>query len=122
MPKYSLVVDTEGGEVRHSVDIDEGETLDAIFGEILAELRDAGDILKDDGVPTAISGGRLLDFAAPLPLQGVSPGDVIRVTVQSSNGGPRPKGISVFLSYSHRDEELQRELDKHLSALKRSGH
>src|SRR5580658_7195203 len=30
-----------------------------------------------------------------------------------------PRSVKVFLSYSHKDEELKKELDSHLSALKR---
>lgn len=32
-----------------------------------------------------------------------------------------PKPLKVFVSYSHKDEDLKSELDAHLSALKRSG-
>jgi hypothetical protein len=32
-----------------------------------------------------------------------------------------PKPIEVFFSYSHKDEELRDELEKHLAILKRQG-
>ncbi len=33
-------------------------------------------------------------------------------------GGMMEKSISVFISYAHEDEDLRKELDKHLSQLK----
>lgn len=38
----------------------------------------------------------------------------------SRSGQEAPPGLEVFFSYSHRDEKLRDELEKHLSALKRS--
>src|SRR5436190_22957641 len=40
---------------------------------------------------------------------------------RSDIGSSRFVGLKVFFSYSHRDERLRKELDKHLSPLRRSG-
>jgi len=47
---------------------------------------------------------------------------VIRVAHRASQARTiRRRGISIVFSYSHRDEKLRNQLDKHLASLKRSG-
>lgn len=36
------------------------------------------------------------------------------------NAGIKPKALTIFLSYSHKDEELKEQLDAHLASLKRN--
>ena len=50
MPKYQMYFDVVSGETKYNVDIDEGETLDAVLEEILFDLRERGDVLKGDGI------------------------------------------------------------------------
>ncbi len=42
-------------------------------------------------------------------------------TQRMANVGDQPKPVSLFYSYSHKDEELRRELETHLSVLRRNG-
>ena len=86
MPKYQIYFDTVSGEQIYNVDIDEGETLDMVLEEILFDLRERGDVLKGDGEPEVIWNGSSLDFAAPLPQQGVRANDVLRVSTIATNG------------------------------------
>ena len=86
MPKYQIYFDTVSGEQKYNVDIDEGETLDMVLEEILFDLRERGDVLKGDGEPEVIWNGSSLDFAAPLPQQGVRANDVLRVSTIATNG------------------------------------
>ncbi len=86
MPKYQVYFDTVSGETKYNVDIDEGETLDMVLEEILFDLRDRGDLLKGDGEPEVIWNGSSLDFATPLPQQGVRSNDVLRVSTIATNG------------------------------------
>ncbi len=86
MPKYQVYFDTVSGETKYNVDIDEGETLDMVLEEILFDLRERGDVLKGDGEPEVIWNGASLDFALPLPQQGVRANDVLRVSTIATNG------------------------------------
>ena len=86
MPKYQIYFDAVSGETKYNVDIDEGETLNMVLEEILFDLRERGDVLKGDGEPEVIWDGTVLDFATPLPRQGVRPFDVLRVSTVATNG------------------------------------
>ena len=86
MPKYQIYFDTVSGESRYNVDIDDGETLDMVLEEILFDLRERGDMLKGDGEPEVVWNGKTLDFGAALPMQGVRPFDVLRVSTVATNG------------------------------------
>jgi hypothetical protein len=86
MPKYQMYFDTISGETKYNVDIDEGETLSQVLEEILFDLRESGDVLKGDGEPEVVWNSTVLDFASPLPVQGVRPFDVLRVSTLATNG------------------------------------
>jgi hypothetical protein len=86
MSKYQMYFDTVAGETRYNVDIDDDELLDVVLDEILFDLRERGDILKGDGDPQVVWNGQSLDFAQPLPAQGVRPNDVLRVTMIADVG------------------------------------
>jgi hypothetical protein len=86
MPKYQVYFDTIQGETKYNVDIDEVEVLDQVLHEILYDLRERGDVLQGDGEPQVVWNGAALDFATPLPQQGVRPNDVLRVSTIATNG------------------------------------
>jgi hypothetical protein len=86
MPKYQVYFDTVKGETKYNVDIDDEELLDAVLDEILYDLRERGDLLKGDGDPQVVWNGQSLDFATPLPQQGVRANDVLRVSTLATNG------------------------------------
>jgi hypothetical protein len=86
MPKYQVYFDTIMGESKYNVDIDEDEVLDQVLDEILYDLRERGEILLGDGDPQVVCNGQSLDFAQPLPQQGVRPNDVMRVSTIATNG------------------------------------
>jgi hypothetical protein len=86
MSKYQMYFDTIAGETRYNVDIDDDEFLDVVLDEILFDLRERGDILKGDGDPQVVWNGQMLDFAQPLPAQGVRPNDVLRVSMIADVG------------------------------------
>ncbi len=86
MPKYQIYFDTINGESKYNVDIDDEERLDAVLDEILYDLRERGDMLQGDGEPQVVWNGQSLDFATPLPAQGVRPNDVLRVSIIATNG------------------------------------
>jgi len=86
MPKYQMLFDTVRAEQKFNVDIDEQETLDATLDEILFELRERGDYLKGEGQPQVVWNGTSLDFAVPLPEQGVRGNDILRVSTIVLNG------------------------------------
>jgi hypothetical protein len=86
MPKYQMYFDTVQGETKYNVDIDEEEPLDQVLHEILYDLRERGDVLQGEGEPQVVWSGTSLDFAAPLPKQGVRPNDVLRVSTIATNG------------------------------------
>lgn len=86
MPKYQMYFDTVKGETHYNVDIDDFEALDGIVSEILSELRERGDVLQGDGEPQVIWNGEALDFARPLPEQGVRPNDILRISLIALNG------------------------------------
>jgi len=86
MPKYQMLFDTVRAEQKFNVDIDEQETLDTTLDEILFELRERGDYLKGEGQPQVIWNGTSLDFAVPLPEQGVRGNDILRVSTIVLNG------------------------------------
>jgi hypothetical protein len=86
MPKYQMYFDVISGEAKYNVDIDEGETLDEVLEEILFDLRERGDVLKGEGDPEVVWNGASLDFAKPLPQQGVRPNDVLRISTIATNG------------------------------------
>jgi hypothetical protein len=86
MAKYQMYFDTISGETKYNVDIDENEVLDVVLDEILYDLRERGDILQGDGEPCVVWNGQSLDFAQPLPQQGVRPNDVLRVSTIATNG------------------------------------
>lgn len=86
MPKYQIYFDTVQGETKYNVDIDEPEVLDDVLHEILYDLRERGDVLHGDGEPQVIWNGNALDFAKPLPPQGVRANDVLRVSTIATNG------------------------------------
>jgi hypothetical protein len=81
-----MYFDTIAGETRYNVDIDDEELLDVVLDEILFDLRERGDILKGDGDPQVVWNGQSLDFAQPLPTQGVRPNDVLRVSMIADVG------------------------------------
>lgn len=86
MPKYQMLFDTVRAEQKFNVDIDEQETLDTTLDEILFELRERGDYLKGEGQPQVIWNSLSLDFAVPLPEQGVRANDILRVSTIVLNG------------------------------------
>jgi hypothetical protein len=86
VPKYQVYFDTVSGETKFNVDIDEEENLNMVLEEILFDLRERGSMLKGDGEPEVIWDGKSLDFATPLPLQGVRTNDVLRVSTVATNG------------------------------------
>jgi len=86
MPKYQIYFDTLNGETKYNVDIDDNENLDMVLEEILFDLRERGDMLRGDGEPEVLWNGSSLDFANPLPQQGVRANDVLRVSTIASNG------------------------------------
>jgi hypothetical protein len=86
MPKYQMYFDTITGESKFNVDIDDEEHLDQVLEEILYDLRERGEILRGDGEPQVVWNGTSLDFAQPLPGQGVRPNDVLRVSTIAMNG------------------------------------
>ena len=86
MPKYQMYFDTIRGETKYNVDIDEQERLNEVLHEILYDLRERGDVLQGDGEPQVVWNGRALDFATPLPPQGVRANDVLRVSTIAANG------------------------------------
>lgn len=86
MPKYQMLFDTVRAEQKFNVDIDEQETLDTTLDEILFELRERGDYLKGEGQPQVVWNGASLDFALPLPDQGVRANDILRVSTIVLNG------------------------------------
>ncbi len=86
MAKYQIYFDTINGETKYNVDIDDEELLDVVLDEILYDLRERGDMLQGDGEPQVVWNGQTLDFASPLPIQGVRPNDVLRVSTVATNG------------------------------------
>jgi len=86
MPKYQVYFDTVNGETKYNVDIDDDELLQGVLDEILYDLRERGDVLQGDGEPQVIWNGQSLDFAMPLPTQGVRANDVLRVSTVATNG------------------------------------
>ena len=86
MPKYQVYFDTINGETKFNVDIDDEEQLDMVLDEILYDLRERGNVLQGDGEPQVVWNGQTLDFATPLPNQGVRPNDVLRVSTVATNG------------------------------------
>jgi hypothetical protein len=86
MPKYQMYFDTISGESKYNVDIDDDELLDQVLDEILYDLRERGEILRGDGEPQVVWNGQFLDFAQPLPAQGVHPNDLLRVSTIATNG------------------------------------
>lgn len=86
MPKYQMYFDAISGETKYNVDIDEEEVLDVVLDEILYDLRERGEVLQGDGQPQVVWNGQTLDFAQPLPHQGVRPNDVLRVSTIATNG------------------------------------
>lgn len=86
MPKYQFYFETINGEIAHKVDIDDNEILDGVLHEILYELRERGDVLLGDGNPQVVWNGMSLDFAVPLPDQGVRPNDILRVSTIADVG------------------------------------
>ncbi|HEX4164387.1 MAG TPA: hypothetical protein VHZ55_02855 [Bryobacteraceae bacterium] len=86
MPKYQMYFETINGEKKFNVDIDEAERLDEVIYEILHELRERGNVLEGDGEPQVVWNGTSLDFALPLPEQGVRPNEVLRVSTVARNG------------------------------------
>ena len=81
MPKYQMYFDTISGESKFNVDIDDDEVLDQVLDEILFDLRERGELLQGDGDPQVVWNSQSLDFAQPLPGQGVRPNDVLRVSI-----------------------------------------
>ncbi len=86
MPKYQMYFDTISGETKYNVDIDDAETLSMVLEEILFDLRERGDVLKGDGEPEVVWNSKVLDFSSALPIQGVRPFDVLRVSTIATNG------------------------------------
>jgi hypothetical protein len=86
MPKYQMVFETVKGDVRHSVDIDDNETLDTVMQDILWDLKQRGSILKGQGRPQVVCNNQSLDFSLPLPGQKVYPNDVLHVSTIAING------------------------------------
>ncbi len=86
MAKYQIYFDTINGETKYNVDIDDEELLDVVLDEILYDLRERGDMLQGDGNPQVVWNGQSLDFGSPLPIQGVRPNDVLRVSTVTTNG------------------------------------
>jgi len=81
MSRYQMYFETDRGDVRHVVEIDDTETLESVLNELLYELRERGDVLTGQGDTQVIANGQSLDLAVPLPKQRVRPNDVLRVSL-----------------------------------------
>lgn len=62
-----------------------------------------------DADGTQVAGARLAEIS----------GERIRILSELQHGKAEP--VSVFISYSHKDQELREELEKHLTILRRNG-
>jgi ubiquitin-protein ligase len=89
MPRYQVYFDTPEGEKKFNVDIDDGEVLEDVLRDILAELSERGHMLAgtSTGDLKVIWNGHELDLTRPLPEQQVQPNDLLRVLVESYEGG-----------------------------------
>jgi hypothetical protein len=91
MPRYQMHFETQAGWIDYGVDIDEEETLHSVLPDILHELEHEGYALQGweegHGEVVVTAEGRALDAGQPLPQQGVSPRDKLRVVVTA----PRPE-------------------------------
>src|SRR5437667_7481928 len=92
MAQYQIYFDTREGEKHYDVDIGDQEPLEVVLHEIIVELSERGHTMKglSTGDLKVIWGGREgreLDLARTLPEQGVRPNEVLRVLVESYEGG-----------------------------------
>jgi len=104
MALYQVYFDTLDGEKKYNVDVGDEEPLEQVLRDVLAELAERGHMVR--GVSTGDlkvvwggTQGRELDLARPLPEQDVHPNDVLRVLVETYEGGGR----------SLRNDRLDRE-------------
>src|SRR5438128_562431 len=92
MPRYQMSFDTNKGEKKFTVDIDDSEVLEKALPEIILELAERGFVIQ--GVATgelcAICNGHQLDLSRSLPEQKVGPNEGIRILVQAYTAGARP--------------------------------
>ena len=109
MPRYHMHFETQAGWIDHGVDIDEEETLHSVLPDILHELKHESFALigweEGRGEVVVTAEGRALDTGRPLPQQGVSPHDKLRVAVKA----PRP-GLQLRRQDETRDIVDQEEL------------
>jgi ubiquitin-protein ligase len=92
MPQYQVYFDTLEGEKRYDVDIGEDEPIEIVLRDVLGELAERGHMMRglSTGDLKVIFGGREgreLDLARTLPEQGVRPNDVLRVLIETYEGG-----------------------------------
>jgi len=78
MAKYQIYFDTITGETKYNVDIDEEEMLETVWTKFSTTCASAVKFCAGDGEPQVVWNGQSLDFAQPLPEQGVHPNDVFK--------------------------------------------
>ena len=89
MARYQIYFDTNEGERKFNVDIDDAEIIENVLRDILGELAERGLVLR--GVATGdlcvIWNGQELDLAQTLPAQNVRPNEVLRVLINNYTAG-----------------------------------
>ncbi len=94
MPQYQVYFDTLEGEKKYDVDIGDDERLEEVIRDVLGELSEKGHMMRglstgDLKVVWGGAEGKELDLSRTLPEQNVRPNDVLRVLVESYEGGAR---------------------------------
>src|SRR5262245_13787887 len=114
MPRYQIYFDTNEGERKFPVDIDDGEIIDNVLRDILGELAERGLMLRGGatGDLRVIWNGQELDLSQTLPAQGVAPNDVLRVLVEryTVGGAVRAERIEQEWRLLNQLQELNPEL------------
>ena len=92
MAQYQIYFDTLEGEKRYNTDIGDDEPIEQVLQDMMVELQELGHMMR--GIATGdmkvIWGGlegRELDLSQTLPAQGVRPNDVLRVLIETYEGG-----------------------------------
>ena len=94
MAQYQVYFDTLEGEKKYDVDFGDDEPLEEVLRDVLGELSEKGHMMRglstgDLKVVWGGAQGRELDLSRTLPEQQVRPNDVLRVLVESYEGGGR---------------------------------
>ena len=89
MPRYQIYFDTNQGEKKFNVDIDDTEIIEDVLRDMLGELAERGLVMKGmaTGDLRVIWNGQELDLSSNLPNQQVLPNEVLRVLVESYKAG-----------------------------------